>query len=114
MSKVTDGFTSTQLAGVKKVASAYDISLACPQTLNDISSCFAAIDFNSTTNFNSSADFNSSVDFTSAIADVTSYTILSDGIRATVDVVHHRGNFEQKLLPLQWALDQVRFNFLMF
>jgi hypothetical protein len=98
MSKVVDGFTAAQLAGVKKVGSASDIPLACPQTLNQVSDCFAAIQFNSV-----NESLHNSVN-------VTSYTLISDGSRASIDVVDHRGDFEQKILPLQWAMDHVRLN----
>ena len=98
MSRVVEGFTPTQLAGVKKVATASDIPLACPQTLNELSECFAAINFNNVSE--SPGNFDN--------IDVISYTLLSDGARATVDVVKHGGDFMDKIMPLQWAIDQVR------
>jgi hypothetical protein len=98
MSKVVKGFSPTQLAGVKKVANASDIPLACPQSLTEVSSCFAAINFNGS--LGTSADFND--------IEVISYILSSDGAEATVDVVKHSGDFMDKIMPLQWAIDQVR------
>lgn len=95
MSKVTSGFTPTQLAGIKKVAAVSDIPFACPQNFDQVSECFAAIVFNN---------------IPAATGDIVpiSYTLQSDGSRAHIDVVRHIGDFEQQILPLQWAVDQVR------
>lgn len=98
MSRVVEGFTPTQLAGVKKVASVSVIPLACPQTLNELSTCFAAIQFNDF--LETPADLDN--------IDIISYTLLSDGARSTVDVVKHGGDSMDKIMPLQWAIDQVR------
>jgi ATP-binding cassette subfamily A (ABC1) protein 3 len=94
IARVTGGFSATQLAGIKKLANTSDIPLACPQNFDEVSECFAAVVFN---NIPAAEDDIESI----------SYTLQSDGSRAHIDVVRHIGDFEQQILPLQWAVDQV-------
>ena len=37
------------------------------------------------------------------------YTIFADAGLSSIDVVHHTSDFERRVFPLQWAVDQVRF-----
>jgi ATP-binding cassette, subfamily A (ABC1), member 3 len=93
MSKVTAGFTPAQLQGVKKVATPADIPSTCPQNFNLFSECFAAIAFN---------DLPAVANGTHPI----NYTTRADGGLYHIDVVRHSSDFERRILPLQWAVDQ--------
>lgn len=95
MSRVTAGFTSSQLRAVKKVTTPDDISSACPQNLNLFSECFAAISFDGIV---------ATGNDTSAI----NYTIRADGGLFHIDVQRHNSDYEKRILPLQWAVDQVK------
>ena len=37
------------------------------------------------------------------------YTIFADAGLSFIDVAHHTSDFETRIFPLQWAVDQVRF-----
>lgn len=91
MTHITSSFSSAQLAAVKKVDSASQIPLECPQNFNLYSQCFAAIAF-----FNTPASGSSPVN----------YTIYADGGLAYINVEKHTSDFEKRLLPLQWAIDR--------
>jgi hypothetical protein len=94
MAHVTRGFTSSQLNAVKKAATPGDILSFCPQNFNLFSECFAAVAFNY---LPTSANDTNPID----------YTIRADGGLLHIDVVHHTSDFEKRVLPLQWAVDQV-------
>lgn len=71
-----------------------DIIQACPQNFNLFSECFAAVVFEGMPSAaNASAPVN--------------YTIMVDGGLFHVDVVKHTSDYEERVLPLQWALDSV-------
>ncbi|KIM38139.1 hypothetical protein M413DRAFT_420628 [Hebeloma cylindrosporum] len=94
IARITSNFTSTQLAGVKEVANLSDISASCPQNFNALSSCFAGVGF---------------TDIPSVDAPGTrpvNYTIFSDAGLSSIDVEHHTSDFETRIFPLQWAVDQ--------
>jgi ATP-binding cassette, subfamily A (ABC1), member 3 len=93
MSRVTTGFTSAQLRGVKKVPTPDDIPSACPQNFNLFSECFSAIAFNE-------------LPAVPNVTDTINYTIRADGGLFHVDVIRHTSDFERRILPLQWAVDQ--------
>lgn len=96
MAHVTSGFTSRQLQAVRKVSSPDDIPSACPQNFNLFSQCFAAVAFNVLpTSANDTTPYD--------------YTIRADGGLFHIDVVKHTSDYERRILPLQWALDSVRF-----
>ena len=95
MSHITANFTTNQLTSVKQV-STVDIPATCPQNFNGFSQCFAAIAFT-----NIPADGNAS--------NPINYTIFGDAGLIFIDVVHHTSDFEKRMLPLQWAIDQVIF-----
>lgn len=96
MSHITANFTSNQLTSVKKVSSPSNIPATCPQNFNGFSQCFAAITFT-----NIPADGNAS--------NPINYTIFGDAALGFIDVVRHTSDFERRMLPLQWAIDQVMF-----
>ncbi|THH01206.1 hypothetical protein EW026_g1452 [Hermanssonia centrifuga] len=93
ISHITSGFSSNQLRAVRQVDSVDDIPSACPPNFNLFSQCFAAISFDSFP--------------TSASDDVRpiNYTIHADGGLFHIDVVRHKSDYEERLLPLQWAID---------
>ncbi len=95
ISHITSGFSSNQLRAVRQVDSVDDIPSACPPNFNLFSQCFAAISFDSFP--------------TSASDDVRpiNYTIHADGGLFHIDVVRHKSDYEERLLPLQWAIDSV-------
>lgn len=102
MARVTQGFTSSQLDAVKKVNTPGEIPSLCPQNFNLFSECFAAVAFNYLPTSNGDTK---SID----------YTIRADGGLFHIDVIRHTSDFEKKILPLQWAVDEVRlfFSFLL-
>jgi len=95
MAHITAAFSSKQLSSVKKVASPSDIVSECPQNFHLLSECFAAIAFYDIP-ANGSAE------------KPVNYTIRADSGLTHIDVVKHSSDFELRILPLQWAVDQVR------
>lgn len=93
MARVTAGFSDKQLSNVKKAASVADIPKLCPQNFNLFSECFVAIAFN---------------DIPESLNDPVNYTIRADAGLFHIDVERHTSDFEQRILPLQWAVDEVR------
>ncbi|KAF8808210.1 P-loop containing nucleoside triphosphate hydrolase protein [Phlegmacium glaucopus] len=93
ISHITTNFTPNQLTSVKQLSSPLDIPATCPQNFRSFSQCFAAVAFTSIP-----ADGNAS--------NPINYTIFGDGALAFIDVKHHTSDFEMRILPLQWAIDQ--------
>ncbi|KAI0076833.1 P-loop containing nucleoside triphosphate hydrolase protein [Panus rudis PR-1116 ss-1] len=93
MNHITSGFTDRQLSAVKKVDSPDAIPAVCPQNFNLFSECFAAVAFNS---FPSNASDPQPIN----------YTIRADGGLFHIDVTRHTSDYEERILPLQWAVDQ--------
>jgi ATP-binding cassette subfamily A (ABC1) protein 3 len=94
MAHVTASFTPSQLAAVKQVDHPQDIPFACPQNFNFLSECFAAVAFYDIPgNISSGRSIN--------------YTIQADAGLGFIDVTRHRSDFEKRILPLQWEIDQV-------
>jgi ATP-binding cassette, subfamily A (ABC1), member 3 len=93
MSRITANFTSSQLKAVKKVASPSDVVPACPQNFALVSECFAAVIFQNIPANGSGEN--------------VEYTIQADAGLFYVNVIRHTSDFEERILPLQWALDQV-------
>ncbi|TFK69908.1 P-loop containing nucleoside triphosphate hydrolase protein [Pluteus cervinus] len=91
MSHITAGFSQNQLNAVQKVASPADIITSCPQNFNGFSECFGAVAFN---------------DIPTDPTRPINYTIRADGGLFFIDVIHHKSDFEKRILPLQWAVDQ--------
>ncbi|KAL0951946.1 hypothetical protein HGRIS_008597 [Hohenbuehelia grisea] len=90
---ISSGFNERQLKGMRQVATPADVPAECPQNFNLFSECFAAVVFNSIP-ANGSA--------TSPI----NYTIRADAGLFHIDVFRHNSDYEQRILPLQWAVDQ--------
>ncbi|KAJ6520555.1 hypothetical protein C8R45DRAFT_1121130 [Mycena sanguinolenta] len=91
MARVTSGFSASQLSAVKKASSGPELPFECPQNFNGFSECFAAVVF-----YDIPADATRPVN----------YTILADSGLFHIDVVRHTSDFELRVLPLQWAVDQ--------
>ncbi|KAI0321250.1 hypothetical protein OF83DRAFT_1100473 [Amylostereum chailletii] len=94
MTHVTQGLSDKQRRAVRKAASADVIPASCPQNFNLFSECFAAVIFNSIPPLNHSD------------ALPVNYTIRADGGLFHIDVVKHKSDYERRILPLQWAVDQ--------
>lgn len=93
MAHITASFSSKQLSGVRKVASPSDIPSQCPQNFNLLSECFAAVAFND-------------IPANGSAARPVNYTIRADAGLGHIDVIKHTSDFELRILPLQWAIDQ--------
>ena len=98
MQQVTAGFSPSQLKAVKQVSSPAEITTMCPQNFHLVSECFAALVFEF-------LPFPLG-DLVLASSDV-SYTIRADRGLRHIDVKEHTGDFEKRILPLQWAVDRV-------
>ena len=97
MSEVTAGFSPLQMRAVHKVDNASAIPLACPQNFNGFSECYGAIVFNS-------------ISTTESGRAIVRYMIRSDIGLFYINVEDHTSDFEKRVLPLQWAVDQVMFS----
>ncbi|KAK0217586.1 hypothetical protein EDD85DRAFT_990713 [Armillaria nabsnona] len=93
IARITQNFTTSQLAAVRQLDSPDEIPAACPQNFNLFSECFAAIAF-----YNIPAN--------GSATNPINYTIRADAGLAHIDVVKHASDFEKRILPLQWAIDQ--------
>ncbi|KAF7307603.1 hypothetical protein MIND_00555500 [Mycena indigotica] len=91
MARITNGFTDRQLASVKKSSSAAQLPFECPQNFNGFSECYAAVIF---------------YDIPTNATKPINYTVLADSGLFHIDVVRHASDFETRVLPLQWAVDE--------
>lgn len=89
---ITSSFNPLQRAAIIKAENAAQIPFLCPQNWNGYSQCYAAVSF-----ANSPSE---------ASAPIT-YTLYGDAGFEYVSV-EHRGDFDTRILPLQWAIDRVR------
>lgn len=102
MSHISTNFTAEQLKGLKKVNSPDDVPSACQENFNLFSECYAAVVF---TSFPSGDNGSQTIE----------YTLRGDGGFFHIDVVHHKSDFEKRIMPLQWAVDSVcTFRFIRF
>jgi len=97
ISHLTSNFTPIQLAAVKQVQDRSKLLLACPQNYNGVTPCFAAIEFVNTPSANAS----------DSVSGPMEYIIRADAGLSRIDVVKHTSDFENIILPLQWAIDSV-------
>lgn len=96
MAHITASFTPRQLKAVKQVDTADDITRACPQNFNFLSECFAAVAFND-------------IPANTSAGKPVNYTLRADSGLVFIDVIKHQSDFEKRVLPLQWAIDEVCF-----
>jgi ATP-binding cassette subfamily A (ABC1) protein 3 len=101
MARITSNFTQNQLRAVKQVATPADIPAQCPQNFDLTSQCFAAIAFNY-------------LPMNATDTTPVNYTISADAGLVYVNVISHTSDFETRILPLQWALDQVSLSLAFF
>lgn len=99
IARVISDFTPQQLKNVKQLDSLDAIRASCPQNLNGVSPCFAGIGF--TDRFNDTS-------IPATFFTITNYTIFADSGLSYIDAPNHNSDVEQRILPLQWALDKVR------
>ncbi|KAG1886233.1 hypothetical protein F4604DRAFT_1675882 [Suillus subluteus] len=78
---------------VMQVATPADIPTQCPQNFDLTSQCFAGIAFNY-------------LPMNATDTTPINYTISADAGLVYVNVISHTSDFETRILPLQWALDQ--------
>ncbi|KAG1813914.1 uncharacterized protein BJ212DRAFT_1274572 [Suillus subaureus] len=93
MARITSNFTSNQLQAVKQVATPADIPTQCPQNFDLSSQCFAGIAFNY-------------LPMNATDTTPINYTISADAGLVYINVISHTSDFETRILPLQWAIDQ--------
>lgn len=93
MALVTRGFNGRQLSSVRQLDSPADIPDACPQNFNLFSECYSAVAFNSLPGPEGLLPLN--------------YTLRADGGLFHIDVFRHTSDYEERILPLQWAIDSV-------
>ncbi|KAJ7822826.1 hypothetical protein B0H14DRAFT_3726268 [Mycena olivaceomarginata] len=65
----------------------------CPQNFNGFSGCYAGVVFSDIPRNNASAPI--------------TYTIMGQSGLNRIDVMHEKGDYERRVMPLQWAVDQV-------
>ncbi|KAH9926492.1 uncharacterized protein B0H18DRAFT_1118977 [Fomitopsis serialis] len=101
MSHIMSGFSSKQLKNVRKVTAASNIPATCPENFNGFSECYAAVVFNilpgNTSNVGASTNASALQAF--------NYTIRADSGLYYVNVAKHTSSYEERVLPLQWAID---------
>lgn len=96
MSLVTAGFTtSKQRNAVLNVPTLESLFNICISNANGASGCFMALSFDGIPR----AD--------KADNRAINYTLRGDGGAFFVDVARHTSDLETRLIPLQWAIDQV-------
>lgn len=95
ITSITRDFTPRQLSAVRQVASKDEVPPACPQNFNLVSECYAAIVFDSIPASSNDTD------------NTVRYTIRADGGLFYINVVKHTSDVEQRILPIQWAVDRV-------
>ncbi|KAF8971850.1 hypothetical protein BDZ97DRAFT_1650923 [Flammula alnicola] len=93
MARITSNFTVDQLTAVKKLGTPSEIPAECLLNFNGVSQCFAGISF---------ADIPPNRSTSSPV----NYTIFADAGLNFIDVEHHTSDFEKRILPLQWSIDQ--------
>ncbi|ODQ51080.1 hypothetical protein SAICODRAFT_27131 [Saitoella complicata NRRL Y-17804] len=92
--RVVDIVTARVTRGtVVQLQTSTELAELCPQNFIGASPCFAAVEFNQ-------------LDFTT---NQFNYTLRADTGSNTIRVDTNSGSFEQKVLPLQWAIDQAIF-----
>ena len=97
ISHVMSSFTPSQLAAVKQVQGISELLSACPQNYNGVTPCFAAIEFVNAPSANTS----------DSVSGPMEYIIHAEAGLSRIDVVDHTSDFENRILPLQWAIDSV-------
>ncbi|KAJ6479217.1 hypothetical protein C8R47DRAFT_1019314, partial [Mycena vitilis] len=91
MDRVMSGFSQSQISAVKQASSGTQLPFECPQNFNGFSECYAGVVF---------------YDIPASATAPVNYTILADSGLFHIDVVRHNSDFETRVLPLQWAVDQ--------
>ncbi|KAL0954635.1 hypothetical protein HGRIS_003590 [Hohenbuehelia grisea] len=90
--RISAGFNKAQFQRMKQVLNPADIETECQPNFKQISDCWAAVIFNDAPSNNNDTSI--------------AYTIRADGGLTFIDVTRHTSDVEQRILPLQWAIDQ--------
>lgn len=93
MGHVTSNFTTKQLASIHQLQDDQVLGDTCKSNFNGGSACFITITFDEIPTENDILPLN--------------YTIRSDNGAFYVDVTKHRSDLETRIIPMQWAIDQV-------
>lgn len=99
MAVVTRSFSPSQLSSVFKVPTPQDVVISCPTNFLGVSDCFSAVVFNY---LPTSPQDRKPVNYTIRGCTGISY----------VDVWDNAGDYEKRILPLQWAIDSVSLKFI--
>jgi ATP-binding cassette subfamily A (ABC1) protein 3 len=94
ISRITSSFTPTQQQHVRQLSDVSEISSTCPENFAGLSQCFAVVVFYDIP-ANGSAD--------------VVYTLQADAGLLYINVQKHTSQYEERVLPLQWAIDKVNF-----
>lgn len=100
---ITASFTPSQRAAVRQLSDPAEIPAQCPQNFNLFSSCFAAVAFYDIPGPSAANVTSGGITTRRSV----NYTISADSGLQFIDVVNHKSDFEKRVLPLQWAIDQV-------
>ena len=94
MSNISALLTPTQRQYVRQVSDASNIPTTCPQNFAGLSQCFAAVIFYD-------------IPANGSASRPVDYTIQADAGLSYINVQKHTSQYEQRILPLQWAIDKV-------
>ncbi|EIW75760.1 hypothetical protein CONPUDRAFT_131199 [Coniophora puteana RWD-64-598 SS2] len=95
MSRITNGFSDAQQNSVVHLGSSTEFATACTPNLAGYSTCFAGITFDALPGSWDSSDNT-----------IVNYTLSGDSGLGYIDVLGHTSDFEDIIMPLQWAVDQ--------
>ncbi|KZT01143.1 P-loop containing nucleoside triphosphate hydrolase protein [Laetiporus sulphureus 93-53] len=95
MAHITSGFNPWQLSNVQKVDSPSDVAAHCPENWSGQSQCFGALIFNSLPDSSN----------VSSASQPYNYTLRVDYGLEYINVLKHTSSYEQRMIPLQWAVD---------
>ena len=94
ISNISSLLTPTQRQYVRQLSNVSDFANTCPQNFAGFSQCFAAVVF---------YDIPANGSATRPV----NYTIKADAGLSYINVKKHTSHYEQRILPLQWAIDKV-------
>jgi len=88
MARVTKNLAPWQLETVQQLENPADVPMSCQENFSGFSECWAAVIFSDINGFTG-----------------VNYTIRADAGLRYINVFSHSSDVEQRVLPLQWALD---------
>lgn len=94
MNTITANFSASQRRAIVQFSSPDDIPSACPQNNNLVSECYAAVVFHT-------------LPLSPQDRRPINYTLRTDYGLRYIDVEGGKSSYEERVLPLQWAIDKV-------